>query len=251
MRPEADALLDAIFDSPDDDTPRLVYADWLTEYGFEDYAQFIRLSVKADGGSKPPQVRQQLREERHQFWQHMQAQTGAFAALPLTVHSYHRGFCFDVVGKAEDVLRTAREWWPFITPPKLTVFDTTGREAEAVGAIVRHASRLRELRIYSRPGMDVHDIDEYGFQPLNSSVFTALSAPGVLPRLRSLKITIAQADLHALRAFAASELPTRLDSLWIEVRFDRTDRYRIVSGEEKQRPGRIQQAFAEFFAEYA
>jgi uncharacterized protein (TIGR02996 family) len=43
MHPEADAFLDAIFDHPDDDTPRLVYADWLQEHGQEDYAQFIRL----------------------------------------------------------------------------------------------------------------------------------------------------------------------------------------------------------------
>ena len=43
MHPEADAFLDAIFDNPDDDTPRLVYADWLQEHGQENYAQFIRL----------------------------------------------------------------------------------------------------------------------------------------------------------------------------------------------------------------
>ena len=45
MHPEADALLDAIFDAPDDDTPRLVYADWLQEHGHEDYAQFIQLRL--------------------------------------------------------------------------------------------------------------------------------------------------------------------------------------------------------------
>ena len=62
MHPEADALLNAIFDNPDDDTPRLVYADWLQEHDFEDYAQFIRLSIKADGGSKPPAERKRLRD---------------------------------------------------------------------------------------------------------------------------------------------------------------------------------------------
>lgn len=47
MHPEADAFLDAIFDTPDDDTPRLVYADWLAEHGQEHYAQFIRLQCAA------------------------------------------------------------------------------------------------------------------------------------------------------------------------------------------------------------
>jgi uncharacterized protein (TIGR02996 family) len=44
---DADALLDAIFDRPDDDTPRLVYADWLQENGQENYAEFIRLQCAA------------------------------------------------------------------------------------------------------------------------------------------------------------------------------------------------------------
>lgn len=42
---ERRSLLDAVHDSPDDDAPRLVYADWLEEYGdVEDAAQaeFIR-----------------------------------------------------------------------------------------------------------------------------------------------------------------------------------------------------------------
>jgi uncharacterized protein (TIGR02996 family) len=47
MHPEADAFLDAIFDHPDEDTPRLVYADWLQEHDQENYAQFIRLQCAA------------------------------------------------------------------------------------------------------------------------------------------------------------------------------------------------------------
>jgi uncharacterized protein (TIGR02996 family) len=40
---EHEAFLRAIYDSPDDDTPRLVYADFLEEYGQEDHAHYIRL----------------------------------------------------------------------------------------------------------------------------------------------------------------------------------------------------------------
>ena len=39
-----DAFLQAILESPDDDTPRLVYADWLDEHGQSDRAEFIRES---------------------------------------------------------------------------------------------------------------------------------------------------------------------------------------------------------------
>jgi uncharacterized protein (TIGR02996 family) len=40
------ALLLAIIDAPEDDTPRLVYADWLEEHGEPDRAEFIRVQCK-------------------------------------------------------------------------------------------------------------------------------------------------------------------------------------------------------------
>ena len=43
---EREALLRAICDHPDDDTPRLVFADWLQEHGEEDRAEFIRVSIE-------------------------------------------------------------------------------------------------------------------------------------------------------------------------------------------------------------
>jgi uncharacterized protein (TIGR02996 family) len=41
-----EAFLRAIFDTPDDDTPRLVYADFLQENGDEDRAEFIRVQCE-------------------------------------------------------------------------------------------------------------------------------------------------------------------------------------------------------------
>src|SRR5260370_1312001 len=43
---QADAFLDAIREAPDDDTPRLVYADWLDDHGDADRAAFIRAQVR-------------------------------------------------------------------------------------------------------------------------------------------------------------------------------------------------------------
>lgn len=45
---ERDALLKAVCDHPDDDTPRLVFADWLQENGDETRAEFIRLQVRRE-----------------------------------------------------------------------------------------------------------------------------------------------------------------------------------------------------------
>jgi uncharacterized protein (TIGR02996 family) len=41
-----EAFLQAILDVPDDDSPRLVYADWLEEQGQMDKAEFIRVQCE-------------------------------------------------------------------------------------------------------------------------------------------------------------------------------------------------------------
>ena len=41
-----DALLRAICESPADDLPRLVFADWLEERGEADFAAFVRAQVE-------------------------------------------------------------------------------------------------------------------------------------------------------------------------------------------------------------
>jgi uncharacterized protein (TIGR02996 family) len=54
-----EAFLQAILESPEDDTPRLVYADWLDEYGRSDRANFIRIQCeleKVPPGHLPPPV---------------------------------------------------------------------------------------------------------------------------------------------------------------------------------------------------
>src|SRR5688500_7506010 len=43
---DREALLRAIIETPDDDAPRLVYADWLDEHGQPDQAEFIRLQCE-------------------------------------------------------------------------------------------------------------------------------------------------------------------------------------------------------------
>src|SRR5687768_1094845 len=50
---DRDALLRAIIDNPDDDAPRLVYADWLDEHGDPDLAEFIRLQIEIEALRRP------------------------------------------------------------------------------------------------------------------------------------------------------------------------------------------------------
>src|SRR4029078_7312845 len=43
---QREALLRAVRENPHDDTPRLVFADWLQENGDEERAEFIRAQVR-------------------------------------------------------------------------------------------------------------------------------------------------------------------------------------------------------------
>ena len=49
MTTDGDALFRAICENPAEDTPRLVYADWLQENGRPERAEFIRLQCEAWG----------------------------------------------------------------------------------------------------------------------------------------------------------------------------------------------------------
>lgn len=71
-----DALLAAVLANPDDDLPRLVYADWLEEHGEPERAEFIRVQVELarrsgevcvacdDGAECECDIRQLRRRER-------------------------------------------------------------------------------------------------------------------------------------------------------------------------------------------
>jgi uncharacterized protein (TIGR02996 family) len=78
-----EGFLRAILDNPDDDTPRLVYADWLDENGESERAEFIRVQCRlARTGSNDP-GRRSLREEKDRLRdQHLAKWLGALAEDP-------------------------------------------------------------------------------------------------------------------------------------------------------------------------
>src|SRR5215213_5024358 len=77
------ALLRAIREHPDEDTPRLVYADWLQEYGDdEDRAAFIRLECELARLPPADRRRSVLLQRRRTLWE---AHKGRWrAAVPHT-----------------------------------------------------------------------------------------------------------------------------------------------------------------------
>jgi uncharacterized protein (TIGR02996 family) len=105
---DRDALLHAICENPDDDAPRLIYADWLDEHGDSMQATFIRLQIETNNGGKPDQVRLQETEIWRQLrkWRFLPLNW-----LELSVTDFKRGFAIRWRGGAKDFLNLAPTWW--------------------------------------------------------------------------------------------------------------------------------------------
>jgi uncharacterized protein (TIGR02996 family) len=62
---EAEALLAAICEAPQDDVPRLVYADWLEEHGDQNRADFIRGQIALTAMDQDNPAFEELAERLH------------------------------------------------------------------------------------------------------------------------------------------------------------------------------------------
>jgi len=106
---DADALLRAILNSPDDDAPRLVYADWLDEQGDSARAAFIRVQVQlarlsADDPAYPRlvQTERNLLDPNRKSWSEW---------LPDWVHApkFRRGFIERIQCQAKNFIAHSDE----------------------------------------------------------------------------------------------------------------------------------------------
>ncbi len=103
---ERDAFLRSICETPDDDTPRLAFADWLQENGDEPRAEFIRVQIELARGGEDVRLRQREQDilmEQGERWAELIRGIGLRLApfhrpTPARSHGieYRRGFPFGV-----------------------------------------------------------------------------------------------------------------------------------------------------------
>jgi uncharacterized protein (TIGR02996 family) len=131
---DREALLRAVIENPDDDAPRLVYADWLDEHGDPDRAEFIRVQCVLHGSPRSDDEWKALRarsaallEANHTRWM-----TGVPG--PPAIHwlgDYYRGFLRHAGAARWADLRA--DWQAlFATTPlvQLTIWSITPRELD-------------------------------------------------------------------------------------------------------------------------
>ncbi len=223
-----DAFLQAIRDAPDDDTPRLIYADWLDEHGQLDRAEFIRIQIFLARLPEWHPQRVELKAiERELLGRHAEEW-----AAPLARFSedweFRRGFIEVITIAAESFVRQAEVIFREApvqgvrlqnaedTINRLTVCPYLGRiNALDLGGSLIGDDGLRELLSSSYLGR----LRELGLS------MTAIGWPGLDHLfIRShlftelIKLEIGGNDLgdDAMRMLAASPLASKLEVLGLE-----------------------------------
>ena len=114
MLSEQESLLAAVFDEPDDDTVRLVYADWLEENEQPDQAAFLRMSVAYSRSEMFTEDNLRLWNEIQPVWEGFRDHhPEIFGPLGfLTPLDFRRGFV-DILTTSVDVWKEhSPKWWP-------------------------------------------------------------------------------------------------------------------------------------------
>jgi uncharacterized protein (TIGR02996 family) len=102
-----EAFLQAVRDDPDDDLPRLVYADWLEDQGEADRAELIRLQIALSRGGQERAARlEMLRRLRDLIVRHRHAWLGPLVEWDPEV-LFERGLVGQVNLRADTFLKEA------------------------------------------------------------------------------------------------------------------------------------------------
>jgi uncharacterized protein (TIGR02996 family) len=105
----ASAFVESIVECPDDDAPRLIFADWLDDAGQPERAEFIRLQVaRAKLHPADPRVRASLRREAELLAHNEAAWLGPLAVLASRCR-FHRGLVEEVTVTVQGFLRHGHE----------------------------------------------------------------------------------------------------------------------------------------------
>jgi uncharacterized protein (TIGR02996 family) len=166
---KAQGFLDYILAHPDEDAPRLVFADWLEEQGDSARAEFIRVQVERGRlpGWDARQVRLRLRE-RELLAQHGKKWKAELPDIQgITWKAFRRGFVATAIVDNFAILKAnASACWA--AAPVEEIVISWPREREAIESIAPIAG-LRELSINVRL-VDRNDVGRLADAPLLSTL---------------------------------------------------------------------------------
>jgi uncharacterized protein (TIGR02996 family) len=198
--PENEALLQAVLDNPDDDAPRLAYADWCAlqpEEASVARAEFIRGQIEL--AHMPAEILEHGLAHRLQSrmdkLSSVYGQTWTAPSLPFVKsYDFERGFVELVALDADSLLRNGPR---IFTAAPVRHMDLRG--VRDVGEELFSSPSLARLK-----SLNMNDCGLYTFH------IRLLAASGVTANLCWLSLTRNHLDLEAARAMAASPYFTNL-----------------------------------------
>jgi uncharacterized protein (TIGR02996 family) len=196
--PTNPALLAAVLETPDDDAPRLVYADWLEENGEADRAAFIRLQIELARLPEGDPRAQALELRACALLQaHNDAWRAELPAWALEVR-YERGFVVRLDCALGAFLKRAAGLFRRAPVRVVHVRNAVNRQVRELAASP-HLARLAELEV------EDSRMTPEGWRPL-------LTSPG-LAGLPKLALNANHLTAEEVGTLAASPHLTRLTSL--------------------------------------
>jgi uncharacterized protein (TIGR02996 family) len=192
-----DALLKAVIAEPEDDAPRLIYADWLEENGQEARAEFIRVQIELARVTEQRWNYHELRDRNVVLLQrHELGWAGPFREVSRT-WSFHRGFIRDTMSDLQTFVKHAGVLFAH-SPLQWIIFRN------ARGCLGQLSSVPQLIRV-NRLDMN--------FERLNDDDAHALARCSYLKCLNHLLLSDNQIGDSGARALASSPYLDSLDSL--------------------------------------
>jgi uncharacterized protein (TIGR02996 family) len=224
------ALLAAIWEYPHEDTPRLVYADWLTEHGQPERAEFIRVQCElaqlGEWDESPRKVELEKRQ-KHLWTKYAKAWKAGLSAFLQKRTGFHRGFLAPPLREMPSsrfLKLTADDFagaplWGFHLPPNHELLPKllASPLLQRLGVLdFRYWLESTDDWRLLATSPNVRNITELylGGARYGEAGFAELAAgAGGLPHLRKLNLDVCDLTARAMEALGASPLANGLREL--------------------------------------
>jgi uncharacterized protein (TIGR02996 family) len=144
---EQQAFLQAILETPDDDAPRLVYADWLEDHQQSERAEFIRVQCQLEKMDADEEQRSELKWRESELLRlHGEAWGKPFVKFTRRIE-FLRGFVGRMTLTAEKFLKSAGDIFARVPLRRLRLLQVESKSDEL--AVFEPLSRLRALDVHS------------------------------------------------------------------------------------------------------
>lgn len=153
---EQEALLRAVSAEPDDDNPRLAYADWLADHDQAERGEFIRLQCEHARCVRAGKLFAQAEREQELLSQHGDLWQAEYPVIPgVTWSGFWRGFPGVTVLNAGTLVRNANKIWGAAPVESVVLLRLDQKNAAALAASA-YLNRVRvlELRSYRHTRRD-------------------------------------------------------------------------------------------------